>query len=223
MTPDSVVDDAADHDRRLVAEERQRTSISGEVTIRRALAQSVNTVAVRLNQDIGRGRNNRGRASALGSNRSCMTGRRSRSEHRKSRLLEMAGAYTAFSNGGDVVEPHVITRMRTDRRRPCPFRNAPPTNTQEIAEADRIGALNDMMNAVVVYGTGERAALPDQPVAGKTGTTQDFRDAWFIGYTSHLTAGVWVGNDNGKPMNRATGGSLPAEIWNQVMRVAHEG
>ena len=79
------------------------------------------------------------------------------------------------------------------------------------------------MNAVVVYGTGRRAALPDQPAAGKTGTTQDFRDAWFVGYTSHLTAGVWIGNDDGKPMNRATGGSLPAEIWNQVMRVAHEG
>ena len=80
-----------------------------------------------------------------------------------------------------------------------------------------------MLNAVVVYGTGRRAALPDQPAAGKTGTTQDFRDAWFVGYTSQLTAGVWIGNDDGKPMNRATGGSLPAEIWNQVMRVAHEG
>ena len=70
---------------------------------------------------------------------------------------------------------------------------------------------------------GRRAALPDRPAAGKTGTTQDFRDAWFVGYTSQLTAGVWIGNDDGKPMNRATGGSLPAEIWNQVMRVAHEG
>jgi penicillin-binding protein 1A len=80
-----------------------------------------------------------------------------------------------------------------------------------------------MLNAAVVYGTGRRAALPDQPAGGKTGTTQDFRDAWFIGFTSHLTAAVWVGNDNGKPMIRGTGGSLPAEIWRQVMRVAHQG
>ncbi len=83
--------------------------------------------------------------------------------------------------------------------------------------------MNDMLNAAVVYGTGRRAALADHPAAGKTGTTQDFRDAWFIGYTSHLTAGVWIGNDNGKPMNRAVGGGLPAEIWHQVMLVAHEG
>jgi penicillin-binding protein 1A len=80
-----------------------------------------------------------------------------------------------------------------------------------------------MLNAVVVSGTGRRAALPDYPAAGKTGTTQDFRDAWFIGYTSHLTTGVWVGNDDGKPMIRTTGGSLPAEIWNKVMRIANAG
>ncbi len=132
----------------------------------------------------------------------------------------MTGAYTAFSNGGDVVEPHVINRVRTSSGRVL-FENAPPRT--RVIDPSAIGALNDMLNAVVVYGTGRRAALPDQPAAGKTGTTQDFRDAWFVGYTSQLTAGVWVGNDDGKPMNRATGGSLPAEIWNQVMRVAHEG
>ncbi|MET0873786.1 MAG: penicillin-binding protein, partial [Pseudolabrys sp.] len=82
---------------------------------------------------------------------------------------------------------------------------------------------NDILNAAIVYGTGRRAALPDRPATGQTGTTQDFRDAWFMGYTAQLTAGVWVGNDNGKSMNRATGGSLPADIWKQVMRVAHEG
>jgi penicillin-binding protein 1A len=137
-------------------------------------------------------------------------------------LLEMAGAYAAFSNGGHVVTPHVITRITTESGRVL-FAYQPPAIAQPIAEAGRIGALNDMLNGAVVYGTGKRAALSDRPAAGKTGTTQDFRDAWFIGYTAQLTAGVWVGNDNGKPMNRATGGSLPADIWRQVMRAAHEG
>jgi penicillin-binding protein 1A len=75
----------------------------------------------------------------------------------------------------------------------------------------------------MVYGTGRRAGLPMHPAAGKTGTSQDFRDAWFIGYTAHLTAGVWMGNDNGTTMNRVMGGSIPAEIWREVMLKAHQG
>jgi len=192
----------------------------GPITLRRALAQSVNTVAVRLNQDIGRG-TAAGLAERLGVKSELREGPALALGTSEVTLLEMAGAYTAFSNGGDVVEPHVIVKVATGTGRVL-FESKPPARTR-IAEADRLGALNDMLNAAVVYGTGRRAALGDQPVAGKTGTTQDFRDAWFIGYTSHLTAGVWVGNDNGKPMNRATGGTLPAEIWKQVMRVAHEG
>ncbi len=74
-----------------------------------------------------------------------------------------------------------------------------------------VGAMNDMLRATLVSGTGKRAALPDHPAAGKTGTSQEFRDAWFVGYTSYLTGGVWVGNDNGEPMNNVRGGTLPAE------------
>jgi penicillin-binding protein 1A len=192
----------------------------GPITLRRALAQSVNTVAVRLNQDIGRG-TAADLAERLGVKSELREGPALALGTSEVTLLELAGAYTAFSNGGDVVEPHVIVRVATAQGRVL-FESKPPAHTR-IAEADRLGALNDMLNAAVIYGTGRRAALADQPVAGKTGTTQDFRDAWFIGYTSHLTAGVWVGNDNGRPMNRATGGTLPAEIWKQVMRVAHEG
>jgi membrane peptidoglycan carboxypeptidase len=80
-----------------------------------------------------------------------------------------------------------------------------------------------MLQAVVTRGSGRRAALERHPVAGKTGTTQDYRDAWFAGYTSYLTAAVWVGNDNGEPMRRAAGSGLPAEIWRRVMQSAHVG
>ena len=192
---------------------------SGEVTLRHALAQSINTVAVRLNQDVGRGRTIEV-AQRLGIKSELRDGPALALGTSEVTLLELTGAYTAFSNGGEVVEPHLINRVRTSSGRIL-FENSPPQS--RVVETSLIGSLNDMMNAVIVYGTGRRAALPDQPAAGKTGTTQDFRDAWFVGYTSHLTAGVWIGNDDGKPMNHATGGSLPAEIWNQVMRVAHEG
>ena len=198
-----------------------KNEYAGPITLRRALAQSVNTVAVRLNQDIGRG-TAADLAERLGIKSELREGPALALGTSEVTLLELAGAYTAFSNGGEVVEPHVITKVSTGAGRVL-FEARPPVKDRRIAEADRLGALNDMLNAAVIYGTGKRAALADRPVAGKTGTTQDFRDAWFIGYTSHLTAGVWVGNDNGKPMNRATGGTLPAEIWKQVMRVAHEG
>jgi penicillin-binding protein 1A len=192
----------------------------GNITLRQALAQSVNTVAARLNQDVGRGRTIEV-AQRLGIKSDLREGPSLALGTSEVTLLEMAGAYTAFSNGGEVVDPHVITRVRTGSGRV--LFESQPTSTDKVADPGRIGALNDMMNAAVVYGTGRRAGIPDQPAGGKTGTTQDFRDAWFIGYTSRLTAGVWIGNDSGKPMNRATGGGLPAEIWNQVMRVAHVG
>lgn len=193
---------------------------AGEITLRQALAQSVNTVAVRLNQDVGQGRTidvarRLGIRSDLHEGPSLALGTSEVS------LLEMSGAYAVFSNGGEAVEPHIISQVRLSSGRVIYV--SPPPRTDRVESLDEIGALNDMLNAVVVDGTGRRAGLPDQPAAGKTGTTQDFRDAWFIGYTSYLTAGVWVGNDNGKPMIRTTGGSLPAEIWNQVMRVAHRG
>jgi penicillin-binding protein 1A len=80
-----------------------------------------------------------------------------------------------------------------------------------------------MMAQTLTIGTAHKAALPGWPAAGKTGTSQDFRDAWFIGYTSHLVTGVWLGNDDGTPTKKVTGGSLPVEVWSRFMRGAHQG
>ena len=81
--------------------------------------------------------------------------------------------------------------------------------------------MNDMLSATIAVGTGRRAMLPHHPAAGKTGTGQDYRDAWFVGYTAHYVMGVWVGNDDFTPMKRMTGGSLPSTIWHDVMTYAH--
>jgi penicillin-binding protein 1A len=192
----------------------------GEITMRRALAQSVNTVAVRLNQ-------------ALGSQKTAQAARRLgiKSDLREGpslplgtsevTLLEMTGAYSVFANGGTAVEPHAIRRVRMSSGRVLFVRDVP--RTAQIVDPLTVGAMNDMLNSALVSGTGKRAGIANHPAAGKTGTTQDFRDAWFVGYTSHLTAGVWIGNDSGKAMNRAMGGGLPAEIWRQLMAAAHDG
>ena len=131
----------------------------------------------------------------------------------------MTGAYDTFSNGGALVEPHAIRRVRMSSGRVLFARQAP--RTAQVGDPMHVGYMNDMLASVVTSGTGRRAALAGHASAGKTGTSQDNRDAWFIGYTSHLTAGVWIGNDNGKPMKNAVGGGLPAEIWHEVMAAAH--
>lgn len=193
---------------------------AGEISLRKALSQSVNTVAVRLNQTIGPGR------TVATARRLGIT-----SELRESpalplgtsevTLLEITGAYDVFSNGGTAVEPHAIGRVRMSSGRVIYAREVP--RNQQIIDPLTVGSMNDMLNATLVSGTGKRAGIANHPSAGKTGTTQDFRDAWFIGYTSHLTAGVWIGNDNGKPMKGAMGGGVPAEIWHQIMDIGHIG
>jgi penicillin-binding protein 1A len=99
----------------------------------------------------------------------------------------------------------------------------PKTQPEVLVAPEHVAALNDMLGAVLTSGTGRLAALPDRPAAGKTGTSQGFRDAWFVGYTAHFTAGVWVGNDNQRAMHKVMGGSLPARLWHDVMVMAHEG
>jgi penicillin-binding protein 1A len=192
----------------------------GEITLRRALAQSVNTVAVRLNQTLGRGKTIQ-TAHKLGVKSELREGPSLPLGTSEVTLLEMTGAYGVFGNGGTAIEPHAIRRVRMSSGRVLFVRDVP--RTEQIVDPLTVGAINDMLNAALVSGTGKRAGIANHPAAGKTGTTQDFRDAWFIGYTSHLTAGVWMGNDNGHAMNHAMGGGLPAEIWRQLMEAAHEG
>jgi penicillin-binding protein 1A len=192
----------------------------GAVTLRQGLSQSINTVAVRLQQDVGTGRviNTAQRLGIRAPLQADATLALGTSEVA---LLDLTSAYAAFANGGRKSEPHIIRRVRLSSGRLLSEPQA--TRSTQVVAPQHVGAMNDMLNAALVAGTGRRAALPAHPAAGKTGTTQDFRDAWFVGYTAHLVGGVWIGNDNGRAMTNVRGGSLPAEIWREVMGPAHEG
>lgn len=192
----------------------------GEMTLRRALAQSVNTVAVRTIQQVGV-RKTAAAARRLGYNSDMTENASLALGTSETSLLELTGVYAAFGNGGTRVSPHAIRSVRLSTGEVLFTHKA--DGWASVIDPQIVGKMNDMLNAAITSGTGRRAALREHPAGGKTGTTQDFKDAWFIGYTAHLTAGVWIGNDDGKPMNKAVGGGLPAEIWRLVMQSAHEG
>jgi penicillin-binding protein 1A len=101
------------------------------------------------------------------------------------------------------------------------YRSNPP-DLGRVIEERHVGMMNAMMQETLLVGTARKAELPGWQAAGKTGTSQDFRDAWFIGYTSHLVTGVWLGNDDDSPTHKTTGGGLPVEIWSRFMKTAHQ-
>jgi penicillin-binding protein 1A len=192
----------------------------GAVTLREGLTRSINTVAARLHLMNGP------RKTAEAARRVGI-----RSELRPDgslalgtsevTLLELTSAYGAFASGGKLVEPHIVRRVRTGSGRVL-YRHPRPTPSMVIA-IEQVGAINDMLNSALVAGTGRRAALLLHPACGKTGTAQEFRDAWFIGYTAHYVGGVWMGNDDRRPMKRVMGGNLPARLWHEIMVLAHDG
>jgi penicillin-binding protein 1A len=192
----------------------------GPVTLTDALARSLNTVAVRLTLEVSpsavaKTAYRLGIASKLDPNPSLALGTSEVS------LIELVSAYAPFANGGDAIAPYVIERVRTTAGKPLYERTAQPLG--RIIEPPYVAMMNTMMHETVRIGTARTAQLPGWMAAGKTGTSQEFRDAWFIGYTAHLVTGVWVGNDDSSPTRKATGGGLPVEIWSRVMKSAHQG
>jgi penicillin-binding protein 1A len=192
----------------------------GVVTLTQALAQSLNTVSVRLTLEFGpaavaKTAYRLGIASKLDANPSLALGTSEVS------LIELTAAYVPFANGGDAVLPHVVERVRNHAGKVLFART--PQKLGRIIEPRYVAMMNAMMRETVLAGTAQKAQLPGWPAAGKTGTSQDFRDAWFIGYTAHLVAGVWLGNDDSSPTKKATGGGVPVEIWSRLMKVGHQG
>src|ERR1700675_518139 len=192
----------------------------GPVTLTQALAQSLNTVSVRLTLEFGptavvRTAHRLGIASKLETNASIALGTSEVS------VLELVSAYAPFANGGNAVNPHVVVRIRTAQGKTLYARNAPPLG--RVVDARYVAMMNAMMRETLTSGTARKAELPGWAAAGKTGTSQDFRDAWFVGYTSQLVTGVWLGNDDSSPTRKATGGGLPVEVWSRFMKAAHQG
>ena len=219
LTPDTVRED-----RPIKVKDWQPENYSreyfGPVTLTKALAMSLNTVSVRLTLEMTpmaviRTAHRLGIASKLEPNASIALGTSEVS------MLELVGAYAAFANGGYAVMPHVIERITASNGKVLYTRSGQQLG--RIIEARYVAMMNAMMQETLTIGTAHKAALPGWPAAGKTGTSQDFRDAWFIGYTSKLVTGVWLGNDDGSPTKKVTGGGMPVEIWSRFMRGAHQG
>ncbi len=193
----------------------------GPVTLKEALAHSINTVAVRVSQRAGLD-NVRELAARLGLDTPVAPGPAIALGTSEVRLVDLTGVYATFANAGRRAEPHGVAaiRLRGDER---PIQRSPDGAGEQVISEQTAGLLTDMLMAVVENGTGGRARLPGWEVAGKTGTTQAARDAWFIGFTADYVTGVWMGNDDNSPLTGVTGGGLPAEIWHEVMARIEEG
>ena len=193
----------------------------GPVTLAHALSSSLNSVAVRLTVEVGpeavaRTARRLGITARLDPNPSLALGTSEVS------VLEMVSAYAPFANGGFLALPHVVERVRTAHSGRVLYARA-RTQSVRVIDPRAVAMMNAMMREAAVGGTARRADLPGWPLAGKTGTSQDFRDAWFIGFTSQMVTGVWLGNDDNTPMWKITGGGLPIDVWSQFMKAAHRG
>jgi penicillin-binding protein 1A len=194
---------------------------AGPVTIETALAKSINTVAAKLGQEVG--------GSAMGElarrfglstippnpDLSVALGSYEVS------LLQLVGAFQVFQQGGQRRTPYIIESIATVGGESI-YQRQPASLGVTVYDIAKASMMVNMMKGVIERGTGTRAAF-GRPAAGKTGTSQNWRDAWFVGFTPDMTAGVWIGNDDDRPMNHVAGGTLPAAIWRRFMIIAHEG
>ncbi|MBF9056603.1 glycosyl transferase [Rhodobacterales bacterium HKCCA1065] len=187
----------------------------GEVTLTEALQASLNTAAVRLSEQVGRDLV-RQVASEFGIDSDLAAGPALALGASESSLLEMSGAYAGILNGGSAVTPYGLLELRL-MGEDTPLMGQTGGIRERVITDNAARQLIYMMNQVVENGTGQRANLADVEVAGKTGTTNSARDAWFIGFTSDYVAGVWMGYDDNRPLTGVTGGGLPAELWRQTM------
>ncbi|WP_421916267.1 transglycosylase domain-containing protein [Mesorhizobium sp.] len=191
----------------------------GKVTLATALAKSLNSVAAQLTMEVGPNTvvevaHRMGIQSDLQANTSIALGTSEVTP------LELTSAYVPFANGGYKPDIHFIRRVTTTDGKVL-YENH-DDNAPRVASPEVVGMMNSMMMGTVEFGSAKKAAFA-WPAAGKTGTSQNSRDAWFVGYTANLTTGVWFGNDDGSAMKKVTGGALPAQAWHEFMVAAHEG
>jgi len=218
MTPDTVM---IDQPLRIGdwTPENYSDKYRGEVTLRTAFAVSINSIAVQLTEKIGRNRvigvaRSLGVESPLKAQPSIALGAS------EVTLMEMAAAYTAMAADVKKVTPFGIRSIRGESRKLYEH-TAAPIARQDATLPWKRPEMLDLLITTVDRGTGKAARMPF-PVAGKTGTTQDYRDAWFVGFTADIVVAIWLGNDDNTPTDRVSGGDLPARIWHDFMTAAYQ-
>jgi penicillin-binding protein 1A len=191
----------------------------GQVTLATALAKSLNSVAAQLVMEVGAGSvveaaQRMGIQSELQANNAIALGTSEVTP------LELTAAYVPFANGGYRPDLHFVRRVTTAEGKV--LYEHPSGASPRVISPEIVGMMNAMMKETLSDGTARKARF-GWPAAGKTGTSQKSRDAWFVGYTANLTTGVWFGNDDGRPMRKVTGGALPTLAWHEFMAAAHQG
>ena len=201
-------------------------SYAGTTDLATALARSYNTIPVQLTTAVGNGSNKAGRALVLemakrlglGDLRDMTSMPIGSSEVT---VIDMAAAYSVFANGGRKAAPYAALEVRNSRDQVIYLPERSEIRNPQVIPTQVAADMNFMMNKVVDEGTGKRAHLPGIKVAGKTGTSDEYKNAWFVGFTGNLVGAVWFGNDDASPTEEMTGGSLPAQAWHDIMAFAH--
>ena len=204
-------------------------SYGGSMTVTQALVRSINVIPVKLSIQLGNGNPKIGRAKIIQTAKKM--GLRTALNDTPSlpigaaevTVLDHTGAYATFPNLGKAVAPHAVLEMRTGPGELVWRFDRDGKKPEQVIRPQVALEMNVIMNKVVEEGTGKRAILDNTKAAGKTGTTNAYRDAWFVGFTGNYVCGVWVGNDDYAPTRKMTGGSLPAMIWHDIMAYAHQG
>ena len=202
----------------------------GSLPLVSALAHSLNTIAVKLSIVIGNGNPKLGRARIVDTARKMVLTTPLPDTVSlpigadEVKMIDMARAYSALSNGGKRVEPHAAVEVLNSRGEAIYRFDRDGVKPQQVVPAEKVSEMNNMMTHVVSEGTARAAALEGVSVAGKTGTTNASKDAWFDGFTGNYVGIVWFGNDDDTSMtSNMTGGALPARTWHEIMTYAHRG
>jgi penicillin-binding protein 1A len=204
-------------------------SYGGRITLEQAITKSYNSIPVKLSIALGNGNPKAGRAKIVETAR--RMGIVSPLIDSPSlpigavdvTVLEMTSAYAVFANGGHKAPPHAALEIMNAKGKSIYTFEKDGAPRPQVLPTGALTDMIHMMRSVVARGTGTAAQIPGFQIAGKTGTTNESRNAWFIGYSAYLVAGIWMGNDDNSPMNNMTGGSLPARTWHAVMAYAHQG
>jgi penicillin-binding protein 1A len=192
------------------------------MTLTLALAKSINTIAVKLSLNKAYG----GRPAVINNLKKIGLGRIHPScsmalGDQGITVLEHTSGYASLASGGKRVKGYAITEIRNPQDEIVYSRQRDEPPAEQIFERQSVEQLNEMLSHVVTEGTGRASALDFTASVGKTGTSSDYRDGWFLGFTGQYVTGVWFGNDDFTSTNRVTGGSLPARTWQQFMVAAH--